>query len=324
MGKHSNYPENRGAGKATVQRLIFRYYKGLEEGDGAVSDLVNAEQGVEPDFEREKVLQKTLTRIARRERTMGILKHSLQVAATILILCAFYLVFRQGPAMSEQTAAFGEIAELTLSDGTKLWLNSGSTVGYPAEFKGHTREIRLTGEAYLDVASNPDKPFLIHTDGVVVKVLGTRFNIRAYRGDKRITVAVLEGKVRVRATVGNDHEVDVTRNQQAVYNRNDQSLTRGEDLNTERAISWKEGNLIYQAAPLPEIIADLQRKYRVKITAGRAVEDCLISADFSGEPLEKVLSILAELVNGKIKETSSAYVITGSGCRNDSLKTQEL
>lgn len=324
MDKQPNHTGPQSSRDKLVGTLISRYFQDLEAGHSSEAAQPGSMSASEADFEQENVYHRIRLRISSRRKTRRLIDASLKVAASIAVFVVLLLIYQKQaqwgsfsnpPGLSETATAYGEIRELLLSDGTKLWLNSGSTVTYPSEFKGEIREIQLTGEAFVDVVPDPDKPFVIQTDGVTIRVLGTRFNVSAYRDDNEIKVAVVEGKVSVRADSDQPEAVYVIRNQQAVYSRNSGQLSSQRDIDPESAISWIDGKLIYQSTPFPEIIADIKRKYDVSIQFSEPVADCLISANFSDEPLDKVLSILAELVNGKIIKQNAAYFIEGSGCR---------
>lgn len=314
----------RSRGKLSIEELVTRYYEDLEKEDPAVTAMFPDHDA--KGFEKDKVYRN----LNKRTRKLRMIKISLRVAASVALLCSVLYAYQYRSLIAGyagltsttvQTTSYGEIAELTLSDGTRVWLNSGSTITYPDKFNGDSREISLTGEAYLDVAHNPGKPFLIHAGKITVRVLGTRFNISAYEEDQNITVAVVQGKVGVSPNTvsagDEDRTLYVSPDQQAVYNKESETLLHQEKVKAINTASWKEGKLIYKRTPLPEIIAEVQRKYDVSIYASEQVKDCLISANFDNDSLEKVLTILAELVSGEIINNGTAYFIQGSGCRKE-------
>jgi len=99
--------------------------------------------------------------------------------------------------MNEVVIPFGKKSQLTLEDGTKVWLNAGSRMAFPTRFTGKKREIFLEGEAYLEVAHNKDMPFFVYTGDISIKVLGTKFDISAYKTDNLTETTLLEGKVAI-------------------------------------------------------------------------------------------------------------------------------
>ncbi len=150
---------------------------------------------------------------------------------------------------------------LTLSDGTKVWLNAESKLKFPTCFNDDKRMVELSGEAYFEVARNPSKPFIIHTDGVNIKVLGTSFGVRSYQEENTIFTTLVTGSVEVQSTHG---KVRLTPSQQAVYNKNSKNITT-KHVNTEFYIGWKDGKMIYDNCPLEEILRDLKRWYSFEV-----------------------------------------------------------
>ena len=102
-----------------------------------------------------------------------------------------------GEAMNTITVPAGQRANLTLADGTNVWLNARSEMRYPAVFTGNKREITLDGEAYFEVTHNEDKPFVVQTNKCNVEVLGTKFNVEAYSDSEDFCTSLMEGSVRV-------------------------------------------------------------------------------------------------------------------------------
>lgn len=311
--------------KPDTEELINKYFSGDPEYSGQ-NDV--RQPGI---FAKKKVFRNILTAIGRRKPLVWRLPAKWQVAASVMMLfCLSLLGYRYRNyvlnflyperTLTSQTAV-GEIRKLTLDDGTEIWLNAASRLTYPARFSKNRREISLEGEAYFDVAHEENRPFIVHTDRVTTRVLGTRFNISAYREEDNITVSVVQGKVGVSA--GGDAIRDqaepgntmlVLPKQHVVYHKSSRLLSRGSDEDPGSPASWKEGMLAYRDATLAEIVADLQRAHNVRIETGKKVKGCKISADFNNDSLTKVLRILAELVNGELSGGQGKYLLTGDGC----------
>jgi ferric-dicitrate binding protein FerR (iron transport regulator) len=102
------------------------------------------------------------------------------------------------PSVMEKRTEYGQKLTVSLPDGSIVKLNAGSSISYPAEFSGNKREVRFSGEGFFEVAKDSSKPFIIESDGIFTKVLGTSFNLRSYSNEGKINVAVVTGKVEVR------------------------------------------------------------------------------------------------------------------------------
>lgn len=140
---------------------------------------------------------------SRKKRTRVVFMELLRVAAVILVmfLVGGYIYVRKMEeirlANNIVTVPVGQRVNLQLPDGTSVWLNASSEIIYPAYFSGSTREIHLNGEAYFEVEHNASKPFIVHTETFDIKVLGTKFNVEAYKGMEGFTTALMEGSVEV-------------------------------------------------------------------------------------------------------------------------------
>lgn len=151
--------------------------------------------------------------------------------------------------------------QLALPDGSKVWLNAESSLKYPTEFSGRQRIVKLTGEAYFEVAENENMPFKVELNGMEIKVLGTHFNVMAYENEKRITTTLLEGKVKV--TEAGKSEL-LKPGQAASFDKASQrfSVTAA---NMEQAIAWKNGYFDFRDATLKTVMRQLSRWYDVEV-----------------------------------------------------------
>lgn len=151
--------------------------------------------------------------------------------------------------------------ELTLPDGTRVWLNAASSLTYPVAFTGKQRVVTLNGEAYFEVAGNPGKPFLVHVDGKqTVEVLGTHFDIKAYNDDPDIRTTLLEGSVKVSAK--NGHTI-IKPGQMAVNNLKAPLIVRNADL--DAVMGWKNGLFVFNDERIEDVLRIVARWYDVEV-----------------------------------------------------------
>ena len=156
----------------------------------------------------------------------------------------------------------GRRSSLELADGTKIWVNSSSTVIYPNLFTGDKREIYVEGEAYLEVAHDSERPFYVKTQTMNVRVLGTRFNVCAYQEDSQQQVVLVSGKVEVET---NDQQNQIlTPNELFDYDKQ-QSKVSVTKVDTNDYISWKEGYYQFSRQELSVLFKRLSRYYAVPI-----------------------------------------------------------
>lgn len=154
---------------------------------------------------------------------------------------------------------YGKRSTLTLSDGSKVWLNSGSVLEFPAQFTGDKREVRLaSGEMYIEVVPDGRKPFHVRTSDFNVKVYGTKFNVSAY-ADSPQSVVLVEGRVGLRSA--NKKETFLSPSEQAVYSDNGSFSTQKVDVSP--FISWKNGYLEFNKTPMTEVLKQIGRYYNL-------------------------------------------------------------
>jgi transmembrane sensor len=157
-----------------------------------------------------------------------------------------------------------KVIDMMLADGTHVWLNAGSSLTYPVAFAGKDRRVRISGEAYFEVAHNPSKPFYVTRNNLEVRVLGTHFNVNAYDDEKDIKVTLLEGSVKV-ATTGKATAIILKPGQQAVNRANTDDVSVVLNANADQAIAWKDDKFQFQQTNIQEIMRQVARWYDVVI-----------------------------------------------------------
>ncbi len=155
---------------------------------------------------------------------------------------------------------------LTLSDGTKVWLNSDTEIKYPSVFIEKERNVFIRGEAYFEVAKDSKHPFIVHATGLDIQVLGTKFNISAYSDDDFVHATLVEGKVfAVEQISGSKQSAILEPSQQAFIGKNGDPELVVQTVDTDIYTSWVEGKYIFRAEPLDQILKKLSRWYDVEI-----------------------------------------------------------
>lgn len=181
-----------------------------------------------------------------------------------------------------------------LSDGSEVHLNYGSKLKYPQNFIGDTRGVILLGEGYFNVVHNPEKPFIVKTEKLNVKALGTKFNVLAYPGEKIIATTLVEGKVLLEKTETNGNIKTIGAmepGQHVSYNVNNEvvSCTKG---SVEKYIAWKDGKLVFKNESLVEVTDRLSRMYNVDFEIADDVKDYSYTVTFVDEPLFQILDLI--------------------------------
>jgi len=154
---------------------------------------------------------------------------------------------------------FGKRTDITLSDGTHIWLNSGTQLDFPTVFTGKTREIYVYGEIFIDVAHNSKIPFIVRSKEIEIEVYGTSFNVSAYNDDNKKTVVLIDGKITIK-TEGND-KIDLFPNEK--IDIEEHKLLK-EKVDVSEYISWTKGVLEFEQTPMSEILKKIGRYYNVR------------------------------------------------------------
>ena len=245
----------------------------------------------------EKALSRVKSRMTGKKKTMW--WEWAQRAAAVLFIPLLVTLMVQHWGNDEQELAQmmeiktnpGMTTSLTLPDGTLVFLNSESTLSYPSRFDGDTRNVNLQGEAYFEVAKNPEKKFIVSTPHrSQIEVLGTHFNVEAYEKENRVSATLVEGKIGFIYKCDNaSKKVLMTPGQKLVYDSKD-SKVQLHATSGESEIAWKEGKIIFRNTPLEEGLRMLEKRYNVEfiIKNNRLKGDSFTGA-FTKQRLERIL-----------------------------------
>jgi hypothetical protein len=156
-----------------------------------------------------------------------------------------------------------KVISLTLADGSRVWLNTASSLRYPTAFAGKERKVEITGEAYLEVAHNPDMPFIVSKGSTNIKVLGTHFNVNAYDDENSLNVTLLEGSVSVMAAGSSQSKVIKPGEQARVNKKGAIELTNSIDMS--EVMAWKNGLFSFKGADIKSVMRQVSRWYDVEV-----------------------------------------------------------
>ncbi len=212
-------------------------------------------------------------------------------------------------AYNQLIAPYGKTITLTLSDGTRVWVSSGSRLIYPPSFNRKVREIYLDGEAYFEVASVKNKPFIVKTEKMDTRVLGTKFYVQAYAKENKYSTLLLEGKVMLSEKKGkSNHEVALKPGQQGYVNQNQNDIRINEVDNPENKISWIHGYFRLENERLDQLLDRIAKYYDIKITLPESLTPIVISGklDLKENP-ETVLNDIAVLANLELTQEEKKY-----------------
>lgn len=192
--------------------------------------------------------------------------------------------------------------KISLPDGSSVWLNQNSQLSYPEAFSDSVRLITLEGEAYFEVEKDPERPFIVQAGPVATKVLGTSFNIRAYQADTLITVALIEGRVRVETPgvlASSSRETLLLPNEKMLFSKRSNQQTK-QTFTGNLPYAWKEAVVYFDGASVQEVISVLEDKYQIQIVvpAGLMVESKLVHRlNTKKQSVQQALDVISRVTN---------------------------
>jgi ferric-dicitrate binding protein FerR (iron transport regulator) len=245
----------------------------------------------------------------------------LSVAATLII--AVVLIFKPrkhnsdknldslaASNLSEVSTKIGSKSKLVLPDGTTVWLNAGSKLTYNKDYDVELREVSLSGEAFFDVVKSAEKPFIIHTERIDIRVLGTSFNVKSYPGEQTTETSLIKGKVEIsihnrpsEKIILQPNEKLIVNNQDTLYKHNNsakttplvavENVTRLDDDTTIMETSWVDNKLAFSNTGFEEVVAQMQRWYGVSIELkNERLKAMHFSGTFTHETITQALDAL--------------------------------
>lgn len=300
-----------------AKEQLSNYYQ--ETWKGSNNKLIAEVQG--RMFERVKSqMHNAVQELNRRKqkRTMRIRRLFQYAAVILLIIIAgigghLYTVSQTNPTATDKSylvqTGKGQRANITLPDGTVVWLNSYTQLHYNANYGATQRVVSLTGEAYFEVAKDKEKPFIVETAGMNVEALGTTFNVKAYREDSQIIATLFSGSVRVSSDRDN---VILSPDENATFERRSGKLAIHKLDNSSYAKMWRNNDLVFNGETLEEIAVLLNRMYNVQIAfKSERIKQYRFSGVICNNSLDNVIELIS-LTSPITYETRGDTIILGN------------
>lgn len=247
----------------------------------------------------------------RKTILVNVLKYTAIVllVVTSTVLSTLFL-YEQGLDLTTNTlyVPSGQRAQITLQDGTKVWLNAQSTLKYPSHFSKRSRKVEVTGEAFFDVAKK-SIPFIVYTNGLELHVLGTEFNVYSYSDASYIQTDLVEGSLKIINNINNNNAILLNSNEKIIYKDNVITVS---PISDPDHILWREGIYSFQNERLIDIIEKLQLYYDVKII----VEDPdIFNIRYTGkfrqrDGIDEILRIIQKIQSFRIIKDADRNIIT--------------
>ncbi|MEX0770340.1 MAG: FecR domain-containing protein [Balneolaceae bacterium] len=232
------------------------------------------------------------------------------LVATISILNVFYNF--NNPVEEEVLTSVIHSTEtgqktLTLSEGSRIRLNAHSRLEMPAYFKEKIRSVKLDGEAFFEIEHDPNRPFIVETEGAEIRVLGTAFNVRTRNESNNIYVTVAEGKVSVGRSVDpSDPAGILTKDMIGIYNKDTYEWVQ-EKIEVNNYLSWIHGRIVFDETPFNQVVRQLEHKYEINnVIEDPELLDLRLTADFSERSMKNVLEVISNSLDIKFEQDETS------------------
>ena len=252
----------------------------------------------QPGPDEDSILYRSLEKVLVRIERQRVIRRrwKLNIAAAVVLLIGVFSVFHFTGDISEEyreiTVAYGEKYIVALPDGSRVWLNAGSKLSYPKQFKGKTRQVNIEGEGFFDVTKKPEHPFIVTTNHLQVEVLGTTFNVYAYERENTVEMVLLTGKVKINTNKAPYQSYYVKPNEKISLDKQSGSLKiKKTDARFETA--WLRDEMVFRSERLETVFDKLERKYGVTIQYDNLKQDNdRFTGSFNNEEITGILDIL--------------------------------
>jgi ferric-dicitrate binding protein FerR (iron transport regulator) len=261
------------------------------------------DKSIDPsDISTANALDEVMKEISKESGLVVLWKYFQKAAAILiipLVLGGLYWMKLNTPGKANMTykevsTSNGTRLAFNLEDGTKVWLNAGSSLKYPEKFIGNQRAVLLKGEAYFEVKSDESKPFLVNTRSIIVRATGTKFNVRAFLDQDQTEVSLLSGKVAVFKSCATDHTIitHLRPNQHLNYNLATQEGKVAQD-DLYKYIAWRDGKLIFRNDPLSDVLNRIGEFHNIHFQCtDKKLLEYRYHITFQNESLNEILGIL--------------------------------
>jgi len=264
----------------------------------AKSEIIKQKVIIQPGGDKAVLTLSDGSKIILEDAKKGLLANqagvSIQKTADGELLYSFAKNMRRIPEANPSEVIYNKIEtpfggkyQINLPDGSKVWLNSASSLRFPAFFSGKTREVELNGEAFFDVAKNPDMPFKVVTKDQIVEVLGTQFNINSYADEESFKTTLIEGSVKV---IYKDRIILLNPGQQFQPSLKSSKVI---EADTEEVTAWKNGYFLFKDEDIQSIMRKISRWYNVEVSYSGEIPDVGFGGNISrSKGIDEVLNVL--------------------------------
>ena len=227
--------------------------------------------------------------------------------AVVLTFTGIYTVNRFG---YRTMATMDQPEDLVLPDGSEVTLNHFSSLKYPRKFSGEIRSVKLEGEGFFEVESDPDNPFLINTRDVDIRVLGTSFNVNAYSENATVEVIVKTGEVAVTRHGEVPRTIILKPGNKGVYKKTEETLEITQEID-RNYLAWKTKSFVFEDQTLLDVSKQLSKVYHAKIIIDSdSLKDARITTTFNDQSLDAILNVLSATLDLDVRKSNGQIILS--------------
>jgi ferric-dicitrate binding protein FerR (iron transport regulator) len=268
------------------------------------------------DFDSNKAWREILGKLESKPPRISWFRNYYRYAAIIIFTLiiggalSYRLFTGTAPVkMNEVVAPFGSLSSVTLSDGSKVTLNAGSSLKYRPSFGVQDREVHLVGEAWFDVEENKQLPFVVHAAGMKVTVLGTSFVVSSYPEEQNTRTFLERGSVELEMEL-NGSKVKIVPGEEATLNKASNHLVVEKNLDPNIG-SWRYGRISFYKESFDEIARKLERRFCIDFAfENEKLEEMKLTAEFEKEGINQIINYLEVIADVKIAKQQDTYLIS--------------
>ena len=267
-------------------------------------------QNMIPDLKQESQVKQS------KVKTRSLLYYAYRIAAVLLVGLIIGLGLTYGTRMlyNQQIIAWDQPVDVILEDGTLITINRDSRIRVKKKFASDERKVFLKGEAWFDVASDPASPFVIDAGSALVEVLGTSFNVNAYRENPVVEITVETGVVALTSKQEKQEQIVLKAGNSGKYNKQRKELELIQSSNPNQ-ISWKTRELYFDGSSLQEVVDLINQVYDAHLVISNdALASCQITVTFKDQSLDAILNVLESTLDLEILQEGNQFRLEGSGC----------
>jgi ferric-dicitrate binding protein FerR (iron transport regulator) len=291
------------------EKEIAKFKKSNSEEYAILSHLWKRNDIEVIDFDSKKAWEQVQLKVdANKTKVIPIYTKLMRIAAVaaILIVGIFSIYYLSETNINQnqiEIVSNERGKEIVLADGSKVWLNKNAVLTYPDKFDKNTRNVELSGEAFFEIAKNPNKPFIVNMSNATVTVVGTSFNINSKENETEIVVAT--GTVKVTDTDNSKSELITVGYSAKVSDNNIEKYK----TSSPNYLAWKTGEFVFKETPINQVVKDLNSYYESQIILNNDEIECLLTATFIKANLEDIVDVLKLTCDIEIIKDDNNYII---------------